>query len=198
MLDHVFTDAIGALRDSLEGVLLERQALEERYQVDVLLGDHTWETSYGLPGEQDPPRIRVDITLEWPTWAQSSYRSWYIGEEMAEPPIITVQVSFRLQELSAPPDPAMLLSALPDTGPLLGAEALMRSGPTLETVYGHDLTQPPWFTAVVTFEGLFEFSDATLEDGTNLDGSFKEVGSWVSSTLVKLGDLPVTFRSSPD
>ena len=38
MLDHVFTDAIGALRDILEQALLERQAFEERFQVDVLLG----------------------------------------------------------------------------------------------------------------------------------------------------------------
>ena len=45
MLDHVFTDAIGALRDSLERAFLERQAFEERFQVDVLLGDVTWETS---------------------------------------------------------------------------------------------------------------------------------------------------------
>ena len=45
MLDHVFTDAIGALRGSLERAFLERQAFEERFQVDVLLGDVTWETS---------------------------------------------------------------------------------------------------------------------------------------------------------
>ena len=38
MLDHVFTDAIGALRDALERALLERQAFEERFQADVLLG----------------------------------------------------------------------------------------------------------------------------------------------------------------
>ena len=42
MLDHVFTDAIGALRDALEKALLERQAFEERFQADVLLGDVTW------------------------------------------------------------------------------------------------------------------------------------------------------------
>ena len=49
MLDHVFTDAIGALRDALESAMLERQAFEERFHADVLLGDVTWETSYGLP-----------------------------------------------------------------------------------------------------------------------------------------------------
>ena len=57
MLDHVFLDAIGALRDAFENALLERQALEERFQVDVLLGDTSWETAYSLPGEGLPPRI---------------------------------------------------------------------------------------------------------------------------------------------
>ena len=50
MLDHVFTDAISALREAFEGAFLERQAFEEHFQMDVLLGDLTWETSYGLPG----------------------------------------------------------------------------------------------------------------------------------------------------
>ena len=88
MLDHVFTDAIGALRDSLERAFLERQAFEERFQVDVLLGDVTWETSYGLPGEGLPPRVQADLTLDWPTWAQTAYRSWYIGEPFNDPPRI--------------------------------------------------------------------------------------------------------------
>jgi len=50
MLDHVFTDAIGAIRDALETALLERQAFEERFQVDVLLGDIGVEH---LPSSQD-------------------------------------------------------------------------------------------------------------------------------------------------
>ena len=50
MLDHVFTDVISALRDAFEGAFLERQAFEEHFQVDIQLGDVSWETSYGLPG----------------------------------------------------------------------------------------------------------------------------------------------------
>ena len=58
MLDHVFTDAIGALRETSRTAFLERQKrFEERFQADVLLGDVTWETSYGLPGEGFPPRV---------------------------------------------------------------------------------------------------------------------------------------------
>ena len=94
MLDHVFTDAIGALRDVFENNLLERQAFEERFQADVLLGDLTWQTSYGLPGEGLPPRVRADITLEWPTWAQTAYRSWYIGEPSDEPSVSSRSVSW--------------------------------------------------------------------------------------------------------
>ena len=116
MLDHVFTDAIGALRDALERALLERQAFEERFQTDVLLGDLTWETSYGLPGEGSPPRVRADLTLDWPTWAQSAYRSWYIGEDMDEGPRIEIEIVLRIQRLVHAPSPEMLLAALPQRG----------------------------------------------------------------------------------
>ncbi len=35
MLDHVFIDAIGALRTALELAMLERQAVEERFTTDA-------------------------------------------------------------------------------------------------------------------------------------------------------------------
>ncbi len=126
MLDHVFTDAIGALRDAVEDALLERQAFEERFLVDVLLGDMTWETSYGLPGEGTPPRIRADITLEWPTWSQSAYRSWYIGEEADDSPRIQVGIVLRVQRLASLPDLHRLLAALPTESPEIGGEPLIR------------------------------------------------------------------------
>ncbi|HEY6416323.1 MAG TPA: hypothetical protein VIX41_08800, partial [Acidimicrobiales bacterium] len=138
MLDHVFTDAIGALRDSLEGALLERQAFEERFQADVLLGDLTWETSYGLPGEGLPPRVQADLTLDWPTWAQTAYRSWYIGEPFADPPRIEIELVLRLQRLAESPDPSVVLAALPEMSASIGAEHLERSGPTIETVCSPD------------------------------------------------------------
>src|SRR3954452_5514542 len=136
MLDHVFTDAIGALRDALEKALLERQAFEERFQADVLLGDLTWETSYALPGEGMPPRIRCDITLDWPTWSQTAYRSWYIEEELDEPPHIEIEVILRIQRLATPPDPATVMQKLPMESPPIGVEVLRRSGPMIECSYG--------------------------------------------------------------
>src|SRR5262247_66239 len=117
MLDHVFTDAIGALRDSLERALLERQAFEERFQVDVLLGDTSWETSYGLPGEGLPPRVQADISLLWPTWARTSDRTWYLGEEVDEPPRIEIELVYRMQRLREEPALASVLDLLPETSP---------------------------------------------------------------------------------
>src|SRR5437016_4000122 len=64
MLDHVFTDAIGALRDTFENAMLERQAFEERFQADVLLGDLTWETSYGLPGTEYAIEVSYEGSYE--------------------------------------------------------------------------------------------------------------------------------------
>ncbi len=80
MIDHILLDVIAALREAFEGALLEQQAVEERFQVDVFLGDVSFETSYSLPGEDSPPRVRADLSLDWPTWSQSAYRSWSIGE----------------------------------------------------------------------------------------------------------------------
>src|SRR5438270_10813001 len=136
MLDHVFTDAIGALRDAMENALLERQAFEERFQVDVLLGDVTWETSYGLPGEGSPPRVRADLTIDWPTWSQTAYRNWYIGEPFNDPPEILVEVTFRVQRLVKRPEPDGFLAVLPGSSPLIGNEMLERSAPTGEQLYG--------------------------------------------------------------
>ena len=76
MLDHVFSDAISALRDAFSNAFLERQAFDEHFNSDVLLGDLVWETSYGLPGEGRPPRVVAHITLTWPSWSQAIYRSW--------------------------------------------------------------------------------------------------------------------------
>ena len=94
MLDHIFTDAIGALRDAFEAAFLERQAFDEHFQVDVLLGDLTWETSYGLPGEGLPPRVVAHITFDWPTWSQTSYRRWYVEEVLDQLPAIEIEIVF--------------------------------------------------------------------------------------------------------
>ena len=174
MLDHVFTDAIGALRDALERALLERQAFEERFQSDILLGDLTWETSYGLPGEGSPPRVRADITLDWPTWAQTAYRSWYIGEEMDEGPRIEIEIVLRIQRLAEQPDPRKVLAVLPAESSLIGSERLVRSGPTVETIHGDDLDDVEW-AIEVSYEGTYELDEDVLADGSKLDEHFASI-----------------------
>jgi hypothetical protein len=192
MLDHVFTDAIGALRDALEKALLERQAFEERFQADVLLGDLTWETSYSLPGEGIAPRVRCDITLEWLTWSQTAYRSWYIEEEFSEPPRIEIEVVLRIQRLAKPPEVEPVLDKLPGDSPPIGAETLHRSGPRLEVTYSEDLTEIE-HAIEVSYEGAYELDEATLSDGSVLDDHFSAMGGWISSTLVRLGDIKMDF-----
>ncbi len=193
MLDHVFTDAIGALRDAMENAFLERQAFEERFQVDVLLGDVTWETSYGLPGEGSPPRVRADITLDWPTWSQTAYRNWYIGEPFDEPPEVLVEVTLRIQRLVSRPEPQQVLAVLPESSPPMGAETLERSGPSIEQVYGTDMSEDGVFAIEVSYEGTVALEESTLADGSVLDDQFGAMGGWVASTLVRLGDLKFEF-----
>lgn len=197
MLDHVFTDAIGALRDSLENALLERQAFEERFQADVLLGDLTWETSYGLPGEGLPPRVQADLTLDWPTWAQTAYRSWYIGQEFVEAPRIEIEIVLRVQRLAAPPVAAQVLACLPETSPPIGPEPLERSGPTIEQVFSSLLDESE-YAIEVSYEGIYELTEETLADGSALDHHFAAMGGWIASTLVKLGDLDLEFLPPDD
>ena len=197
MLDHVFTDAIGALRDSLESALLERQALEERFQTDILLGDVSWETSYGLPGEGSPPRVQVDLTLEWPTWAQTAYRTWYLDEEFTEGPVIEIEVVFRVQRLAELPEPSVIMEALPVNPPTFGDEELTGLGPTVETVYDTDLVVAS-HAVEIGYTGAYELNEKSLEDGSALDEHFGSMGGWITSALVRLGDLPLRFEPAPE
>lgn len=192
MLDHVFTDAIGALRDTVESAMLERQAFEERFQADVLLGDLTWETSYALPGEGSPPRTRADITLDWPTWAQTAYRSWYIGDTLDDLPRIEIEIVLRIQRLADQPDPRRVLAVLPAESTPIGRERLSRSGPTVEMIHDEGLDDVEW-AVQVSYEGAYELDEDVLADGSKLDEHFSSMGGWIASTLVRLGDLTFDF-----
>lgn len=192
MLDHVFMDAIGALRDAFERALLERQAFEERFQVDILLGDLTWETSYGLPGEGTPPRVRADVTLDWPTWSQATYRAWLSGEPVTEPPEILVEVVLRIQNLAAPPDLAAVVAALPGDTPAIGPEPLERAGPTVEQLFDPGL-QMVGAAVEVSFEGACRLDEEALADTSRLDADFGALGGWIAAALVRLGDLQLEY-----
>jgi hypothetical protein len=195
MLDHVFTDAISALRDAFEGAFLERQAFEEHFQSDVLLGDLSWETSYGLPGEGQPPRVVAHVTFDWPSWSQTAYRRWYVDEVLEEQPAIEIEITLRVQRLVQQPDPAAVRKALPDTSPLLGDERLECAGVTVEIGYPPSIDGPPDFAVEITYEGLYRLAEDTLADGssTQLDEHFGTLGGWIASMLVGLGDLKLEF-----
>jgi hypothetical protein len=192
MLDHVFLDVIGALHKAFEDGFLERQALEERFQVDILLGDLSWETSYSLPGDGVPPRVRADIGLDWPTWSQSAYRSWSVGEPGDDAPEIGIEIVLRIQRLASGPELATVLGVLPAESPPIGTETLERSGPTVEETYEADLGQRQ-LAVEVSYEGTYRFEDEALETHAVLERHFGALGGWVASTLVRLGDLRLQF-----
>jgi len=197
MLDHVFMDAIGALRDGFVDVRLERLAGDESLQTDLLLGDVTWETSYGLPGEGTPARVRVDLTLAWPTWSQTAYRNWLMDLEYVEPPSVSITLEFRLQTLLEQPTPDEVLDVLPKRGPAMGGKALERSMPVVEKLYGHDSTSESGYSVeyvfLVAYDGSYELDKAVMSDGSELDKHFNAFGGWISSMLVRLTDLDLRY-----
>jgi hypothetical protein len=193
MLDHIFIQLVTSLKESFESALLQRQAVEERFQVDVFLGDVSFETSYSLPGEQRPARIRMDTSLDWPTWSQTAYRSWSIGEEPEELPEVLVEIAFRAQNLDAIPKLDALLGALPADLSVLGGDPLTRSAPTVEQVFNGD-RRGPECAVEVSYEGACPLDEAILENPADLAQALAPLGRSVASVLVRLGDLPFAFR----
>jgi len=196
VLDHVFTDAIGALRDAFGNAFLERQAFEEHLHSDVLLGDLVWATSYGLPGEGQPPRVVAHITFTWPSWRQATYRAWYVEEIYHEAPVIEMEIVFRVQRLKNLPDTSLIAGVAALTSPRLGSQQLTRESISSETISATDTNRPLDHAAEIVYHGVYELAEETLADGTNklLDEHFGSLGGWVAATLVKLGDLQFTYH----
>lgn len=194
MLDHVFTDVISALREAFERAFLERQAFEEHFQVDIQLGDVSWETSYGLPGEGQPPRIVAHITFDWPSWSQTAYRKWYVEETIEELPAIEMEIVLRIQRIQDTPELLAVRSLLPITSPLIGNGRLERAGLTIESTFLDD-ESPAEHAVEATYEGLYELAEESLSDGvgTLLDDHFGALGGWIAAMLVMLGDVKYTF-----
>ncbi len=190
MLDHVFIDAISALRDAFDAAFLERQPFEEHFQSDVLLGDLTWETTYGLPGEGLPPHVVAHITFDWPSWSQTAYRQWYVDEVLDRQPAIEIEIVFRVQNLGAAADPAAVFRLTEPSSPLIGNDRLERAGVTLETSFA-DAGEVPEHAVEVTFEGMYELAEDALADGASrlLDEHLGALGGWIAATLVKLADI---------
>jgi hypothetical protein len=201
-LDHLLVDVISTIRSSFERALLQRQAVEERFQVDVFLGDVSWETSYSLPGEEQPPRVRADVSVDWPTWSQTSYRSWSIGEPPDEPPEAVIEVALRVQRMAEAPDTEKVLAVLPAYGPLAESMDLVRTATTFEQVHPDDGDLPlgasersggQRWAVEATYEGSVRFSEQQLEDPSSITPIFDALTRWIASTLISLADLPFSF-----
>lgn len=192
MLDHAFLDVISALRGSFANALLDRQALEERFQSDLLLGDLSWDSSWSVPGEGNPPRVRADLTLDWPTWSQTAYRAWTIGEPVDDPPELGIELVLRVQGLAGPPDVSRIGAILPQEIDVVEGEILVRAAPTVEQAYDRELVGGS-FAVEFAYEGTYELSQETLDHRSVLVAHFGGIGGWVASTLVRLGDLGLAF-----
>ena len=190
MLDHVFIDAISSLRDAFDAAFLERQPFEEHFQSDVLLGDLTWETTYGLPGEGLPPHVVAHITFDWPSWSQTAYRQWYVDEILDRQPALEIEIVFRVQNLVVPADPAVVFQLTEPTSPLIGNDRLERASVTLEASSA-EAGAVPENAVEVTFEGMYELAEDALADGASqqLDEHLGALGGWIAATLVKLADI---------
>jgi hypothetical protein len=201
VLDHLLVDVLTALRTSFDEALLQRQAVEERFQVDVFLGDVSFETSYSLPGEEQPPRVRADLSVDWPTWSQTAYRSWSIGETPQELPEMLVEVALRIQRLAEPPALDTVTAVLPSASPTLDGDPLVRTAVTTESVL-EDLAdadgteavpdRPRW-AVEATYEGAIRFDEVNLERPDTIRPAVDALTRWVASTLVQLADLPLRF-----
>jgi hypothetical protein len=165
--------------------------------VDVFLGDVSWETSYSLPGEEQPPRVRADLSIDWPTWSQTSYRSWSIGETPQEMPEVVVEVAMRIQRLAEAPPTATVTAVLPAESPSLHGESLVRSSTTIEQVRNGpqddgDDSEVRW-AVEATYEGSIRFDESNLDDAATIVPIVDSLTRWVASTLVHLADLPLKF-----
>jgi hypothetical protein len=192
MLDHVFLDAVGALRQALEDALLERRPGEDRLSVDVLLGDVVWETSCSLPGEGIPPRVRADLTVDWPTWSQAAWRGIAMGEPTEDSPEIGIEVVLRVQRLADRPDVDRILAVLPEESPEIGAERLERCGPVIEESYQAAECR---VAVEVGYEGTYRLPASGARVTKELVDDLGALAAWIASALVRLGDL--RFRYLP-
>jgi hypothetical protein len=196
MVDHVVLAAMATLRQCFSARLLERQGPEDRLQVDLLLGDLTFETSYSLPFEGRPPRVRADIGLEWPTWSQSAYRSWVLGEPVDEQPELLIQVVVRVQRLYCPPDVDAIVAATKPSGPTLSGEEMERSRPTLEHVM--DPAGEDDVALEITYDGACRLDEQSMANPGLLESEFDGLAQFVAETLVTLSDLGLDFRPPDD
>jgi hypothetical protein len=99
-------------------------------------------------------------------------------------------VALRVQRLATPPDPQMVLQALPVANLLLGVDPVLRTATTIEEVHAGDSVR---WAVEATYEGSIHFSEGQLEDPQEIAPVIAALTRWISSTLIQLADLPFAF-----
>jgi hypothetical protein len=194
MLEHLLFDFANSLKASLGASMLERSGLEEQFHMDLILGDATFETSWSLPGESDPPRVRADISVEWPTWSQSSYRSWMIGDGLDEPIELIIEVAIRFSGLKEPmTNPVELTHHLPEHSASLHGTSLELRGVSAEATFDAT-TKITEYSAEAVYEATLALDEAVLSDPSQLNEAIAHLIGWISSVLVKASDIPLSYH----
>jgi len=187
MLDHLFLDTAGALRRTLDESLLERSGGDDRLLFDLLSGDLVWETSVSLPGDGDPPQVSADISLDWQSWSQATWRTMTMGEPVEDPPEIGIEVVFRAQRLARRPRLSKVLAVLPENGPDLGGEAMARSAPVVEEAHEEGASAPE-VAIEVAYEGTYRLPAAVSPDEGDGAGSDATLFPGLASSRLAAGD----------
>jgi hypothetical protein len=139
--------------------------------------------------------VRADLSVDWPTWSQTSYRSWSIGEPPDELPEVVIEVALRVQRMAEAPDTEKVMTALPATGPLGEPADLVRTATTIEQVRT-EANEPDGavrWAAEATYEGSLHFTEHQLEEPSLIVPVFDDLTRWIASRLIALADLPFTF-----
>lgn len=106
----------------------------------------------------------------------------------------------RIQRLAEAPSAERVRSVLPPASPPIGHDPLLRTATTIEEVHAdrdeeRNDDEPSVRWAVEgSYEGAVRFDEAQLEDPDALAPIAEALTGWVSSTLVRLADLPLTYH----
>ncbi len=197
MLDHILLDFVANLKSSLESSMLEKAGVEERFQIDVWLGDISFETSYSLPGEDNPPTVRADISVEWPTWSQSNFRSWTLGEGFEEGADINVEVAIRAQHRRGSLLLDDYINSLPSRSPEMFSTRFELTSVSTETAYDPNSKEKENSMEFV-YDATLHLDENLIEDAVGLERELEPFGAWTASLLVKVSDLKLNTSGELD
>ena len=141
--------------------------------------------------------MRADVSVDWPTWSQTAYRSWSIGEPPDELPEVVIEVALRVQRMAEAPDTEKVMAALPAAGPLAEPLDLVRTATTIEQVRtdadGVDADGGQPLGGRSDLRGLDPLQRAAARGQHDHRPVFDDLTRWIASTLITLADLPFTF-----